>query len=179
MPTGSRNYNGFPLFPRGRLHVWLFPVLVANAVGARYFASLMSSTYETLARVLRTLRTERKLVQEDVARGTKIPPATISDFENAQNKGPSTDRLVALADFYNVSIDFLLGRTECRRMPAYGLWLIDKNEERNPSSAKSDWAIEFPASFEIVSGDEFKDRNAAVLQRWRSKKGKGNASPEG
>ncbi|MDK2889227.1 MAG: hypothetical protein PWP72_2105, partial [Thermoanaerobacter sp.] len=35
----------------------------------------------------------------------------ISQFENCVNL-PSLDTLVALADFFDVSIDFLLGRTD-------------------------------------------------------------------
>lgn len=36
--------------------------------------------------------------------------ATISNFENAQ-RNPSLEMLIKLADYFNVSIDFLIGRT--------------------------------------------------------------------
>jgi transcriptional regulator with XRE-family HTH domain len=178
MPTGYRSVNGIPMNQRDQLLPWLIPVFLVNAVGTRYFASRMSSTYETLAKILRALRSRRQITQEAVAEGSAIPPASISDYENAENKGPAVDRLVALADFYGVSVDYLLGRTECERMPAYGLWLIDKNEERNPRGAGAEWAVDFPASFDIVTEEEYERRREALANRWKNKKGRGNASPE-
>lgn len=40
--------------------------------------------------------------------GTK---AAIGNFENA-NKKPSLDAVITLADYFNVSIDYLLGRAD-------------------------------------------------------------------
>lgn len=37
--------------------------------------------------------------------------ATISNFENEQRK-PSLDMLIKLADYFDVSIDYLAGRTD-------------------------------------------------------------------
>ena len=42
---------------------------------------------------------------------TGIEQALISKFENGE-RVPPTETLITLADFYNVSIDYLLGRTD-------------------------------------------------------------------
>lgn len=60
---------------------------------------------------LRTLRLERKLTQAELQKQTGIEQALLSKYENGQ-RVPTTQALIALADFYGVSIDYLLGRTD-------------------------------------------------------------------
>lgn len=60
---------------------------------------------------LKKLRQERKLTQIAVQMKTGIEQALISKFENGE-RVPPTETLIVLADFYNVSIDYILGRTE-------------------------------------------------------------------
>lgn len=60
---------------------------------------------------LKKLRQERKLTQIAVQMKTGIEQALISKFENGE-RVPPTETLIILADFYNVSIDYILGRTE-------------------------------------------------------------------
>lgn len=56
------------------------------------------------------LKTSRKLMQKQVAEGSGIPLRTYQRYENGERE-PSASTLVALADFFNVSTDYLLGRT--------------------------------------------------------------------
>ena len=60
---------------------------------------------------LRKLRQERKLTQISLQMQTGIEQALLSKYETGE-RVPPTDTLVALADFYNVSIDYILCRTE-------------------------------------------------------------------
>lgn len=60
---------------------------------------------------LRKLRKARKLTQISVQMQTGIEQALLSKFENGE-RVPPTETLVTLADFYNVSIDYILCRTE-------------------------------------------------------------------
>ena len=60
---------------------------------------------------LRKLRKERKLTQIALQMQTGIEQALLSKFENGE-RIPPTETLVILADFYNVSIDYLLCRTD-------------------------------------------------------------------
>jgi len=60
---------------------------------------------------LKKLRQERKLTQIAVQMKTGIEQALISKFENGE-RVPPTETLIILADFYDVSIDYILGKTE-------------------------------------------------------------------
>ena len=60
---------------------------------------------------LRKLRKERGLTQIALQMKTGIDQALISKFESGE-RIPPTDALLLLADFYGVSIDYILMRTE-------------------------------------------------------------------
>ena len=59
---------------------------------------------------LRDLREDRDLKQKDLAQIPKIHQTTYSDYELGRLNIP-VSALHMLADFYGVSIDYLLGRT--------------------------------------------------------------------
>lgn len=68
---------------------------------------------EILSERLLLLRKERKLRQSDVANGIGIASYTYQRYEYGERE-PLASVLKALADFYGVSADYLLGRTEER-----------------------------------------------------------------
>ena len=60
---------------------------------------------------LKQLRKARGLTQLAVQMKTGIEQALLSKFENGE-RIPPTETLVKLADFYEVSVDYLLCRTD-------------------------------------------------------------------
>ena len=56
------------------------------------------------------LRKKYNLSQTDVANQIGVTPALISAYEKLERK-PSIDKLIALADIFHVSSDYILGRT--------------------------------------------------------------------
>ena len=58
---------------------------------------------------LKELRLAKKLTQKDVAEVIKVSPQSYGYYENWVNK-PDPETLIKLADFFNCSIDYLLGR---------------------------------------------------------------------
>ena len=64
---------------------------------------------------LRKLRKARKLTQIGLQMQTGIDQALISKYESGEHV-PPTDALLILADFYDVSIDYILGRTDKREI---------------------------------------------------------------
>ncbi|MBO8161913.1 MAG: helix-turn-helix transcriptional regulator [Thermosipho sp. (in: Bacteria)] len=62
---------------------------------------------------LKELRLERGLLQKDIAEYLNITRPTIAHYENGTRK-PDHETLERLASFFNVSIDYLLGRTNIR-----------------------------------------------------------------
>ena len=62
---------------------------------------------------LANLRKERGFYQKEVAAYLNVTVATISNYEKGVH-APDLDTLVKLADFYDVSTDYLLQRTQCK-----------------------------------------------------------------
>ena len=61
--------------------------------------------------ILKELRKSRKLLQKDLARYLQVAESTYSYWEQGKFE-PDTETLKKLADYFNVSVDYLLGRTE-------------------------------------------------------------------
>jgi len=68
---------------------------------------------EILAKNLSELRKDRKLSRQAVADAVQISAKTYERYENAERE-PTATTLAALADFFEVSADYLLGRSDCR-----------------------------------------------------------------
>ncbi|AFK85868.1 MULTISPECIES: helix-turn-helix domain-containing protein [Thermoanaerobacterium] len=62
---------------------------------------------------LKELRKEKNLTQEDLAKILEISRSTIAGYET-ERKEPDYETLKKIADFFNVSIDYLLGRIDIR-----------------------------------------------------------------
>ena len=62
---------------------------------------------------LRDLREDRDLTQKQIAELLKVHQTTYSDYELGQLNIP-VSALHILADFYGISIDYLLGRTNTK-----------------------------------------------------------------
>ena len=60
---------------------------------------------------LRELLKKRELLNKDFAKIMRVEPATISNWEKG-NRFPKDDTLIKIADYFDCSIDYLLGRTD-------------------------------------------------------------------
>ena len=60
---------------------------------------------------IRDLREEAALTQAQVGKAINVPQRTYAYYESGQRMIPPRV-LCALADFYQVSVDYLLGRTD-------------------------------------------------------------------
>lgn len=65
---------------------------------------------------LRDLREDADLKQRQLAELLSVSQATYSRYESGELDVPSSV-LIRLADFYSVSIDYILGRTDKRNLP--------------------------------------------------------------
>ena len=84
-------------------------VSVGEGVTRRYGQPI--SPYENMRNNLKLLRKQRGLTQLQLQLATGIEQSLISKFESGQ-RIPPTDTLLVLADFYGVSIDYILMRTD-------------------------------------------------------------------
>lgn len=68
----------------------------------------------TLQERLKDLREEKNMKLTDVEKATGISSSTLSEYENDDTKGIPHFVLVQLADFYDVSLDYLFDRSSSR-----------------------------------------------------------------
>lgn len=61
---------------------------------------------------IKELREARGLSQEALAEQLKIPRSTVTHYENSDDRHPRQQRLKDIADFFGVSVDYLIGRSE-------------------------------------------------------------------
>ena len=60
---------------------------------------------------LKDLRNEKGLSQRELAKQLQVSSAIISKWENGLMQ-PTADNIIAVADFFNVCADYLLGRKD-------------------------------------------------------------------
>lgn len=78
---------------------------------------------ETFHNRIKQIRLEIGLTQNYVSAQTGISQSKLSKYESGELE-PNIEQLGILAEFYNVSIDYLLGNTPQK----YKEWRIKKNE---------------------------------------------------
>ena len=72
-----------------------------------------------LSERLRYLRREKKMSQAALAEAIGVAQSSITSYERDERK-PSYEVLCLLADYFNVSTDYLLGRTDVPHMYSHG-----------------------------------------------------------
>ena len=65
----------------------------------------------SLSERLIELKTSRKLLQKDIADNIGVPLRTYQRYEYGERE-PNVSILISLADYFNVSLDYLVGRTD-------------------------------------------------------------------
>lgn len=71
----------------------------------------------TIPERLKDLRVERHLTLEQLAEATGLSKSALGKYETDEYKDISPYSIIALADFYKVSTDYLLGVTETKNHP--------------------------------------------------------------
>lgn len=108
-----------------------------------------------LSNRLKSLRTHRNITQSDLAKRIGVARTTYAMYEQGQRE-PDYDTLQKIADFYDVSTDYLLGRTD-QLENHYTKSLASENENL---SAYQQEVLEFFMSREDLF---FKDKPENIL----------------
>ena len=106
----------------------------------------------TLAENIRTFRKERRYTQEQLAEILSVTAGAVYKWESGQSV-PELGLLVEMADFFDVSVDALLGyRMKDNRIEATKQRLDEYVRNRDPQAlAEAEKALQkYPNSFEIV-----------------------------
>lgn len=80
------------------------------------------------------LRIEKGLKKVDVSRGTKLDRSAITKYESGERDNPTRSILNRLADFYNVSIDYLSGNSDIKDKDVSSRTLDDVFNKLNDSN---------------------------------------------
>lgn len=68
----------------------------------------------TFSERLLQLRKEKNITQKQLASALNLSEVGIQNYEGGRRK-PAYDILIALADYFNVSLDYLVGALGCAR----------------------------------------------------------------
>lgn len=106
---------------------------------------------------LRELRNEKSVSQQTLADTLKVSKSTIGYWENGDSL-PDAESLAMLADFYGISADYLLGRSDVRSTEA-GM------KEICEATGLQEGAVEILQELQesLVSGDENAGHAAMIL----------------
>ncbi len=77
---------------------------------------------------LKELREEKGLLSKDFAKIMSVEPATITNWEKG-NRFPKDDVLIKIADYFDCSTDYLLGRTDDKFSKVYSGMLHNQTIE--------------------------------------------------
>lgn len=80
-----------------------------------------------------SLRNEKKLTQSQLAKELNISPSAIGMYEQGRRK-PSYELLENICDYFNVDMDYLMGRSDIKNRYQAGLkydWEEEKEEKSN------------------------------------------------
>lgn len=61
--------------------------------------------------ILKQLRQDKGVSQKEVAKALNVSDDSIYNWEKGRSE-PSINELINLADYFNVTVDFLIGRVE-------------------------------------------------------------------
>lgn len=70
----------------------------------------------TFGNILEELHKDRKMTQKELSEVIYVTTGTISNYENDRYL-PDIEKLIMLADYFNVTIDYLLGRASYNLNP--------------------------------------------------------------
>ena len=82
----------------------------------------------TFAERLRFLRTEKELTRKALSELTGVSDSSINMYERGERE-PGLETLEAFADFFNVDMDYLLGRQEKQKLIDLSHLIPDKSNE--------------------------------------------------
>lgn len=96
---------------------------------------------------LRTLRERRELTQSELGRVLRVSKQTISNYENGVS-APDQETLGRLADYFGVTTDYLLGRTD-DPSPAHSF-----NHDNTPNNILPTWLKKLPPDMQEFVREE-------------------------
>lgn len=127
---------------------------------------------EVFGNRLKSLRTDKKMPLKALGKELGISVATLSNYERNERK-PDFDTIIKIADHFNVSIDYLLGRTEAKNQSHYMLDNLVSNFNDLPleqqvmmSTLIANLSMGFDANRYILKGETLNELCNIYEQIW-------------
>jgi Predicted transcriptional regulators len=119
---------------------------------------------------LRELRTERNLLQKDIAKFLNLTTSAYGYYEQGK-RVPDSDTVKFLADYFNVSLDYLLGNSDIKESAekllnnnSLNLTTKDKNDIQKDLKNIMDDFREQKDGSKYYNGVELKDEDFDYLE---------------
>ena len=93
---------------------------------------------------LKELRLNSGITQKQLANHLRIAQNTLSYWENGKYE-PDSENLTAIADYFDVSVDYLLGKTDIKKAP------VESDKGNRPAMER-----EFMELFELLPAEKRK-----------------------
>ena len=103
-----------------------------------------------------SLRNEKKLTQSQLAKELNISPSAIGMYEQGRRK-PSYELLENICDYFNVDMDYLMGRSDIKNRYQAGL-KYDWEEEKEEKDIFSQLTAE-----ELAKLEKFKNMSTVMF----------------
>ena len=116
-------------------------------------------------KILKELRKEKGLTQRELAQKLNLTQATICDWEVSKVE-PSIEWLVKLADFFEVSVDYLIGRED-----DFGNIMVSQSTDQTELSSSEKECLQLFASLGIFEKDSILIQMRALVKATTDKKG--------
>lgn len=90
---------------------------------------------------LKELRDKNKMSQVELSKILNVAKQTVSNWENG-NRTPDNEMLIRIANYFDVSVDYLIGRTDCPNHSLLTTEYKNKNIELVINSKNSSYSQE-------------------------------------
>ena len=131
--------------------------------------------------ILKKLRAEKNISQVDLANDIGAGVSTVAMWETGK-RHPNREKLEALADYFNVDIDYLYGRTDIRQRAHFDpdghmmVYLSDDEQRLLRLYRDHDRALELLVMLDPIDRDRIIERMDAYLEADKYKKAGENAA---
>jgi len=131
---------------------------------------------ENFAIRLRRLRQARGLTQEELGKRINVTKVSVSGYESG-NRGPDTDTLQKIADVFDVSVDYLLCRTE-ESGTSQHVSSVSKEEREFLKWIEENLEDVFFYDFHESADEQKKQFMETMKALWEVEKKRGNIKPK-
>lgn len=117
----------------------------------KYYFSTSDKYAAHFAATLRDLMEEKGTTQKELAAFVGIRPQSLAQYCSGETQ-PNGDKLLKIAEYYGVTVDYLLTGTIIENIPVYEMLGFSENTVNNIKLVKDGYFEETPAMLAMLDG---------------------------